>query len=79
MADGRVRVECLLYFGFFLVVSEVRSRFAAPRYHQLSPASVRRCFALEELSFNEKGREKTLIFIGSVSPAWSIEFVLLFG
>ena len=34
------------------------SRFAAPPYHQLSPASVRRFFALEEQSFNETRREK---------------------
>ena len=32
-------------FWVFLILSKVRSRFAAPPYHQLSPASVRRCFA----------------------------------
>ena len=58
-ADGRVKVECLFsFFGFLVVVSKVRSRFAAPPYHQLSPASVRFFFALEELSFNETRREK---------------------
>ena len=38
-ADGRVKVECLLQFCFFY---RVRCRLAAPPYHQLSPASVRR-------------------------------------
>ena len=41
-------------------MSNVRSRFAAPPYHQWSPASVRRFFAVEELRFNETRREKKL-------------------
>ena len=57
-ADGRVKVECLFSFCFFLVVSKVRSRFAAPLHHQFSPASVWSFFALEHLSFNEPRREK---------------------
>ena len=65
---------------FFGVVPKVRSRFAAPPYQQLSPACVRRFFALAELSFNETRREKTPIVIGCVSLAWFIVvFVLLFG
>ena len=64
-ADGRVRVECLFHFFVFLfVVSKVISRFAAPPYHQLSPASVRRFFGLEDLSFKKTRRETAPIFIG---------------
>ena len=65
---SRGRTADFFFFGC-VVVSKVRSRFAAPPFHQLSPASVRSFFALEELSFNEPRREKTIIFIGCVSPA----------
>ena len=56
-ADGRVKFECVFQVRSS-GVSKVRCRLAAPPYHQLSPASVRRFVALEELSFNETRREK---------------------
>ena len=71
--DERVRAECLSQFFVFLVVSKVRSRFAAPPCHQLSPASVRKICCSR---INETRQEKNSIFVGCVSPAWFNECVL---
>ena len=54
------RLNVFFSFFRFLVVSSVRSRFAAPPYHQLPPTSVRRFFCSRRVEFQRNASRKKL-------------------